>query len=66
MSNTTSDVVTAGKVALRREDLNFSNLEHDYGIGFRFNTYKTVFLRLDIAAGGGEGARVFLKFSETY
>jgi hypothetical protein len=55
-----------GKVAPRRRDFNLSAMNHAFGIGFRFNTYKTVFLRLDIAAGGGEGARVFLKFSETY
>ena len=28
----------AGKVADRRADLNFKNLERDYGFGFRFNT----------------------------
>lgn len=55
-----------GKVAPRSRDLNFGKLNHAFGLGFRFNTYKAVFLRLDIAAGGSEGARVFLKFSETY
>lgn len=55
-----------GKVAPRGRDLNLRGLNHAFGIGFRFNTYKSVFMRLDIAAGGGEGARVFLKFSETY
>ena len=28
----------AGKVAVRRADLNFKDLERDYGFGFRFNT----------------------------
>ena len=55
-----------GKVAPRSRDFDLNDMNHAFGIGFRFNTYKTVFLRLDIAAGGGEGARVFLKFSETY
>lgn len=55
-----------GKVAPRSRDFDLNDMHHAFGIGFRFNTYKTVFMRLDIAAGGGEGARVFLKFSETY
>ncbi len=37
-----------------------------YGIGLRFNTYKSVFLRLDVATGEGEGVRYFLKFSGAF
>jgi outer membrane protein assembly factor BamA len=55
-----------GKVAPGGEDLNLSSLKHAYGLGFRFNTYKTVFLRFDIAAGGGEGVRYFLKYSNAF
>ena len=41
-----------------------ANLNHAYGIGFRFNTYKTVFLRLDIAAGGREGLQSLLQVQQ--
>jgi outer membrane protein assembly factor BamA len=54
--------VDAGKVARNWEDINLSDLETSYGLGFRFNTYKSVFLRLDIGTGGGEGTRIFFKF----
>jgi hypothetical protein len=56
----------AGKVTSDWQDIDFSNLKTAYGIGFRFNTYKSVFLRLDIAAGGGEGTRYFLKFGPSF
>jgi len=58
--------VDAGKVAPNWEDINLSDLKTGYGIGFRFNTYKNVFLRLDIATGGGEGTRYFLKFGPAF
>jgi hypothetical protein len=32
----------------------------------RFNTYKAVFLRFDVAAGGREGVRFFMKFSGAF
>jgi outer membrane protein assembly factor BamA len=46
--------------------LEFSRIRGAYGIGLRFNTYKAVFLRLDVAAGGSEGIRTFLKFSNVF
>lgn len=46
--------------------LEFARLRGAYGVGLRFNTYKAVFLRLDVAAGGSEGIRTFLKFSEAF
>jgi hypothetical protein len=55
-----------GQVAADADDLDWSNLTHAYGIGFRFNTYKTVFMRLDIGAGAGEGLQYFLKFSKAF
>lgn len=55
-----------GKVTARRGDLDFGSLKHAYGLGFRFNTYKSVFLRLDIAAGGDAGLRYALKFSNAF
>jgi outer membrane protein assembly factor BamA len=53
-----------GSVAPTFSDLGFS--EHAYGIGFRFNTPRAVFLRVDIATGGGEGLRTFFKFSKAF
>ena len=54
-----------GSVAPRFSDLELGG-ENAYGIGLRFNTYKSVFLRLDVAAGGHEGVRYFLKFSGAF
>ena len=55
-----------GTVAPRASDLDLSVLKRAYGIGFRFNTPQTVFLRVDIGTGGGEGTRVFFKFSRAF
>ena len=55
-----------GTVAPRLSALEFSRLRGAYGIGLRFNTYKAVFLRLDVAGGGSEGIRTFLKFSRAF
>jgi len=46
--------------------LEFADIKGAYGIGFRFNTYKAVFLRLDIAGGGSDGIHTFLKFSKAF
>jgi outer membrane protein assembly factor BamA len=53
-----------GKVAAERGDLDFSGMKRAYGIGFRFSTAKAVFLRFDVATGGGEGTRYIFKFSK--
>jgi hypothetical protein len=55
-----------GKVAPRASDLDFTDLTHAYGIGFRFNTGGAVFLRIDLATGGGEGVRYFFKFGKAF
>lgn len=55
-----------GSVATRLGDLDLGDLPAAYGIGLRFNTYKAVFLRLDVATGGEEGLRTFLKFSKVF
>ena len=47
-------------------DLDLSDLTHAYGIGVRFNTYKNVFLRIDVATGAGEGVQYFFKFSKAF
>jgi len=52
----------AGKVADRRGDLNFRNLEHDYGFGFRFNTDTGVVMRVDAAFGSRDGKHLHIVF----
>jgi hypothetical protein len=56
----------SGKVALRRADLSFKNLEKDYGFGFRFNTSEGIILRVDTAFGSGEGTRVHIVFGGVF
>jgi hypothetical protein len=55
-----------GKVAPKFSDLNFSNLEHAYGIGFRVVAAQNVIFRLDIATGGSEGIRYMFKYSKVF
>jgi outer membrane protein assembly factor BamA len=50
----------AGKVANRRGDLDFSNLESDYGFGFRFNTNSAVILRIDAGFGSRDGKHLYI------
>jgi outer membrane translocation and assembly module TamA len=49
----------AGKVANRREDLDFNNLKTDWGIGARFHGPAATPLRLE-AARGSEGWRLVI------
>jgi outer membrane protein assembly factor BamA len=56
----------AGKVADRRQDLNFRNLETDYGIGFRFNTDSGVILRVDTALGSRDGKHLYIVFGGVF
>ena len=56
----------AGKVANRREDLDFENLESDYGIGFRFNTNSGVILRVDAAFGSRDGKHLYIVFGGVF
>jgi outer membrane translocation and assembly module TamA len=37
-----------------------------YGIGLRFNTYKAVFVRFDVAGGGDSGIHYHFKFSGVF
>jgi outer membrane protein assembly factor BamA len=55
-----------GTVAPNIGRLKMDDLKNAYGIGFRFNTYKTVLFRVDIGFGGGEGVRYFFKFSKAF
>jgi hypothetical protein len=56
----------AGKVALRRADLNFERLERDYGFGFRFNTAEGVILRVDAAFGSRDGKHLHIVFGGVF
>jgi hypothetical protein len=47
----------AGKVAARREDLNFTGLKHDWGLGVRFHGPAATPLRIEVARGS-EGFNV--------
>jgi hypothetical protein len=51
-----------GKVADRRADLNFNDLERDYGFGFRFNTDQGVVFRVDAGFGSRDGKHLYIVF----
>jgi len=53
-------------VASRTEDLNFRDLETDYGIGFRFGTMNGIFLRIEGAFGSREGKHFILRFGHVF
>jgi hypothetical protein len=55
----------AGKVAERKKDLDFHNLESSVGFGFRFNVKNNVFLRIDTAFSH-EGFQVWFKFNNVF
>jgi hypothetical protein len=52
----------AGKVADRRADLDFRNLERDYGVGFRFNTDEGIVFRVDAGFGSRDGKHLYIVF----
>ena len=52
----------AGKVAMRRADLDLNDLESDYGVGFRFNTDNGIVLRVDAAFGSRDGNHLWIVF----
>ena len=56
----------AGKVAMRRGDLDFRNLESDYGFGFRFNTDNGIVVRVDAAFGSNDGKHLWIVFGGTF
>lgn len=56
----------AGQVAPTFRQLDVGDLKGAYGIGFRFNTAKAVFVRYDIAAGGSDGIHMIFKFSGNF
>jgi hypothetical protein len=56
----------AGKVAMRRSDLDFSDLERDYGVGFRFNSDNGIILRVDAAFGSKDGKHLWIVFGGVF
>jgi hypothetical protein len=56
----------AGKVALRRSQLDFKRLESDYGFGFRFNTDSGIVARVDAAFGSRDGKHLWIVFGGTF
>jgi outer membrane protein assembly factor BamA len=54
-----------GTVASNIGQLKLSEVKNAYGVGFRFNTYKSVWFRVDIGFGG-EGVQTFFKFSKAF
>jgi outer membrane protein assembly factor BamA len=56
----------AGKVAMERSDLDFSNLERDYGFGFRFNSDNGIILRIDAAFGSNDGKHLWIVFGGVF
>jgi len=55
----------AGQVAARTSDLNFRDMKTAAGFGFRFNTAKKVFYRVDVGFSR-EGTRIFMKFGNVF
>lgn len=52
----------AGKVTMRRSELDLEHLESDYGFGFRFNTDRGVVFRVDAAFGSRDGKHLWIVF----
>lgn len=55
-----------GTVAPRLSDFAVRNRLSNYGIGLRLGSETRVFARVDLALGGREGMRVFIKFSNVF
>jgi outer membrane protein assembly factor BamA len=55
----------AGQVASSARDFRVRDMNTAAGFGFRFNTAKKVFLRIDVGFSN-EGARVFMKFGNVF
>jgi hypothetical protein len=55
-----------GDVGPEWDDIAFKDLKSDYGLGFRFNTFRSVFLRIDLARSAQQGFRVNTSFSGAF
>jgi hypothetical protein len=58
--------VDSGKVAREWRNLTLTDLKWGYGIGARVHTSKQVVARIDLATGGGEGVRVFVRAGQSF
>jgi outer membrane protein assembly factor BamA len=56
----------AGGVAAKASDLRLTDLHTSYGAGLRFNTAKSVFLRLDLGFSKEGRRRLFIKFGHAF
>ena len=56
----------AGEVRPDWEDIDLQELRTSYGFGFRFNSDKAVFARLDFGFGGDEGRQIFFKLGPSF
>ena len=55
----------AGRVAPRRSDIDLKDMKTSAGFGFRFNTFRSVFLRIDVGFSN-EGTRIYFKFGPAF
>lgn len=55
-----------GAVASRPGDLSLSEMDSDYGIGFRFGTVNGVFLRVEGAFGSREGKHMVIRYGHVF
>ena len=55
----------AGQVAAKKSEMSFRDMKTAAGIGFRFNTARKVFYRVDIGFSR-EGTRIFMKFGNVF
>jgi hypothetical protein len=56
----------AGDVGMRLRDIRAGDVKTGWGFGLRFNTNRSVFLRLDVGYGGPAGTRVLWKFGPAF
>ena len=54
-----------GEVSDKWESIDLRDAKKSYGLGFRFNNYKSVFMRFDVSVGG-EGRQIFFKFGPAF
>ena len=57
---------TPARSRCARQDLDFNDLESDYGFGFRFNTDNGLILRVDAAFGSRDGKHLWIVFGGTF
>ena len=58
--------MTPVRLPTSRSDLDFKDLESDYGVGFRFNTNSGVMFRVDAAFGSKDGNHLYIVFGGVF